>query len=67
MVGNPGKIDGHIRPDKVPGIHPNTYDSICEATKDEERSKHCNQYEIDGIEIHLFNITGGLNNYKVCI
>jgi hypothetical protein len=64
LVGNPGKIDGHIPPDKVPGIHPDIYDSICEATTDEERSKHCNKYEIDGKEIHLFNITGKLKKIQ---
>ena len=64
LVGNPGKIDGHIRPDDIPGIHPDTYDSICEAPKDEERSKPFNQYEIDGIEIHLFNITGKLSKFS---
>ena len=58
LVGNPGKIDGHIPPDKIPGIEPEKYDKIYEDTRDEIRSKPCNAFEIDGTEIHLFNITG---------
>ena len=58
LVGNPGKIDGHIPPDKIPGIRPDSYDTVCDATRDKERSKPCDGYMIDGKEIHLFNITG---------
>ena len=58
LVGNPGKIDGHIAPDKIPGIRPESYDTVCDATRDKERSKPCDGYMIDGKEIHLFNITG---------
>ena len=58
LVGNPGKIDGHIPPDKIPGIRPESYDTVCYATRDKERSKPCDGHMIDGKEIHLFNITG---------
>ena len=58
LVGNPGKIDGHIPPDKVTNIDGETYDNICEMNKYGGRYKDCNIYEIEGKEIHLFNITG---------
>ena len=61
LVGNPGKIDGHIPPDEIPGIRPESYDTVCYATRDKERSKPCDGYMIDGKEIHLFNITGNRN------
>ena len=60
LVGNPGKIDGHIPPDKIPGINPDLYDDVCVATRDTDRSKPCNNYTIGGMEIHLFNITGNI-------
>ena len=65
LVGNPGKIDGHIPPDKIPGMDPDEYDNICESTRDAKRSKPCNLYTIDGKEIHLFNITGKINCWRI--
>ena len=58
LVGNPGKIDGHIHPDQIPGIRVDLYDDICSSTRDKERSQTRDGYRIDGNEIHLFNITG---------
>ena len=60
LVGNPGKIDGHIPPDKIPGIHPDLYDDVCVVTRNKDRSKPYNAYTIGGMEIHLFNITGNI-------
>ena len=58
LVGNPGIPDGHIEPDTIAGMDPNQYEDICQGTRDKERSKSLNEYEIGGKEIHLFNITG---------
>ena len=58
LVGNPGKIDGHIPPDQIPGIRVDLYEDICSSTRDKERSKPHDGYMIAGNEIHLFNITG---------
>ena len=58
LVGNPGIPDGHIEPDTISGMDPNLYEDICQGTRDKERSKSLNEYEIGGKEIHLFNITG---------
>ena len=58
LVGNPGKIDRRIPPDKVTNIDDETYDNICEMSKYGGRYIGCNIYEIEGTEIHLFNITG---------
>ena len=58
LVGNPGNPDGHIEPDTIAGMDANLYEDICQGTRDKERSKSLNEYEIGGREIHLFNITG---------
>ena len=57
-MGNPGIPDGHIEPDTIAGMDPDLYEDICQGTRDKERSKSVNEYEIGGREIHLFNITG---------
>ena len=60
LVGNPGKIDGWIPPDKVTDIGDEKYDELFGVTRSGDEFEECSTYQMNRTEIRLFNITGNL-------